>query len=214
VRLLNGIVKTRTSKRRAGAGAIVERGWTRLVARLPIHRMHAFGAPIQWRPGVLGVVLVFGVFAYQSIGAWIGLSLGWVVVMLVHELGHAYVARKLEYDIDLIVIGGFHGRCEFEAPEYEWHDCAIAWAGVAAQVAVAVPAALLLWSVHSYLPAELQLTLFMLSKFNVVVACFNLLPLPGFDGRIAWRVIPLSWDWWRANRATKRALSRFSRRRR
>ena len=171
--------------------------------------MHAFGAPIQWRSGVLWMVLVFGVFAYQSVAVWIALSIAWISVMLVHELGHAYVARKLNYEVESIVVGGFHGRCEMEAPDYEWHDCAIAWGGVAAQLALALPAAIFLWIAYPSLTPEMKVTLLMLSKFNAIVACFNLLPLAGFDGRIAWRVIPLSLDWWRARRVTNRALKKW-----
>jgi Zn-dependent protease len=44
-----------------------------------------------------------------------------------------------------------------------------------------------------------------LGYVNVVIALANLAPAPGFDGRIAWRVVPLLW---------KRRTATGSRRRR
>lgn len=36
-----------------------------------------------------------------------------------------------------------HGWCEYDAPDDEWHAVLIAWRGVVAQVAIAVPVLLI-----------------------------------------------------------------------
>lgn len=52
---------------------------------------------------------------------------------------NAAAARRLGYDVDAIRVAFFHGRCEHEAPHTESDDVLVAWGGVLAQFAVALP---------------------------------------------------------------------------
>jgi membrane-associated protease RseP (regulator of RpoE activity) len=66
----------------------------------------------------------------------------------------------------------------------------IAWAGVLAQAAVAIP--LVIWvAVFGYTSFEAVNMLFViLGFFSLGVAAFNLLPTPPLDGATAWRIFP------------------------
>ena len=89
--------------------------------------------------------------------------------------------------IDLYPI---HGRCHFDAPWSRFDHCVIAWGGVIAQAAIAVP--LVLWvAVFGYSRFEpINAVLAILGGYSLVVAAFNLLPVSPLDGAIAWRIIP------------------------
>lgn len=50
---------------------------------------------------------------------------------------------------------------------------------------------------------------YILGYVNLIIASFNLLPIEGYDGEIAWRVIPLLREQLRARRATQAAIRRM-----
>jgi Zn-dependent protease len=134
-------------------------------------------------------------------------------VILVHECGHAWMARRRQCEVMSIRIGLFHGRCEHEANEYdEWDDVAIAWGGVLAQLAIAIPMLVVARFTTPQMLGPFGVAVSILAGANLLIALFNLLPFPGFDGAQAWRVIPLARDTWRSRRAARRALRKWTRR--
>lgn len=116
-----------------------------------------------------------------------------VLLLLAHEMGHAYVARlrgSPVLGIDLYVM---HGACRYEQPYYEYDDVLIAWGGVAAQallLACAWPALWALpWAPHAVRQA-LAPSLNVLVGTNLLIALINLLPVAPLDGAKAWRILP------------------------
>jgi Zn-dependent protease len=113
-----------------------------------------------------------------------GLS-GVVVVLLafasvlVHELGHALVARRLDVRVDSIELYFFGGAAKMvEAPRTAEHEIAIAAAGPAVSFAIGGLAMLL----HGLTGVALLATL---AWVNLILGAFNLLPaLPMDGGRI------------------------------
>ena len=101
--------------------------------------MRIVGARVYVHWSVFAVVLLLALVSLRSpIYAAISIA-SYLAVIVIHETGHAWVARRLGYHVSAIRIGFFHGRCEHEAPYRESDDVMIAWGGVLAQLAVAVP---------------------------------------------------------------------------
>lgn len=104
-----------------------------------IKYLNIFGAPvlIHW-----SAILVFAIFLILSISNFI---LGLVSIfsyfglILLHESGHAYFAKKLGYDVYSIYLGFVHGLCEYEEPYNQKDESIVAWGGVIAQLIVAIP---------------------------------------------------------------------------
>lgn len=114
-------------------------------------------------------------------------------LMLVHEFGHAVVARWHRLRVHQINLLFLHGQCVHEAPYCEADHVRIAWAGVGAQMivlilalAVTVPARYAPLSAQFYL----EPFLWMLVQGNLLIIAFNLIPVAPLDGHIAWRFVP------------------------
>lgn len=115
-------------------------------------------------------------------------------VILVHEYGHAWVARRLGYDVDSIKLSVIHGECVYECGHEDARDSAlIAWGGPLAQFVVAAP----VWML-SFVPVVSQSDIFgpFIAFFGYIgplLALVNLAPSPGLDGSRAWQLIPMLW---------------------
>jgi Zn-dependent protease len=123
---------------------------------------------------LLGLVLVgFGGFAGVMI-----VLLAFASVLL-HELGHALVARKLGVHVSGIELGFFGGAAKMEnMPRTADHELAIAAAGPAVSLMLGGAALGLAALTHVWLFA-------MIGWTNLVIAGFNLIPaLPMDGGRI------------------------------
>ena len=137
----------------------------------------AFGFPVEVNLSfliLLGLVLV-------GFGGFVGVM---IVLMafasvLLHELGHAIVARKLNVHVSGIELGFFGGAAKMEnLPRKADHEVAIAAAGPAVS--------LMLGGAGLGLAALTHIGLFaMLGWTNLIIAGFNLIPaLPMDGGRI------------------------------
>lgn len=155
-------------------------------------------------------VLGAPVFVHWSV--WLLLPLSWLlnrdalkttasfmayfVVIFVHELGHAWMARRKGLVVHALRIYPLHGLCVHERPFLQSQNIAIAWGGVAAQamlllcaVAISEVAAL----AGTRLPEIVDSVLMVWVVINLMILLFNLWPVPPLDGAIAWRVLPLAW---------------------
>ena len=112
----------------------------------------------------------------------LGVLFGLVVL---HELGHSLVARKLGYrvrDITLYPIGGA-ARME-SMPDRPWHEIAIALSGPAVNIAIAAllfPIILFVYPLGGVFP-PITTVLGSLFVINLILAGFNLLPAFPMDG--------------------------------
>jgi Zn-dependent protease len=170
-------------------------------------------APVFVHWSVLVVVVALGFLSLKS-PVYAALAIGcYFAVIAIHEIGHALVARRLGCEVVAIRIALIHGHCAHEAPETEWEEVLIAWGGVSAQVCVAAAVLIAAKLVDGLQLPYFGLVVVFLGYLNLFVALINLAPGSGMDGEIAWRIVPLSWQQWRANRATKKALRSIARRR-
>jgi Zn-dependent protease len=145
---------------------------------------HWDGIPIHadWTL-LLGVLVVAG-FAGLTASTWFG----YVLVILVHELGHAALVRRYGFHPTLIFLHGFGGECEYEGDPTAREVSAIAWGGVLGQ---AVLFAAVFLPIHfGLVPPAVTTSGFAAVTIgsNVFIAAFNLLPISGLDGEHAWRL--------------------------
>nr|HEX4312967.1 site-2 protease family protein [Kofleriaceae bacterium] len=149
------------------------------------------GFPIDLRPSFL---LLLG-FVWFAFGGVIGVAITLLTFasVVLHELGHAVVARELGVRVATIELGFFGGAAQMEAmPRRPKHELAIAAAGPAVS--------LILGGVGLGLAALTHVGLFALVGWiNLVLAGFNLIPaLPMDGGRILRALLATRLDYARA----------------
>jgi Zn-dependent protease len=171
------------------------------------------GAPVYVHWSVFIVVAGLGLLSLKS-PIYAALTIGcYFAVIAIHEIGHALVARRLGYDVLAIHISIIHGVCVLEEPETEWEAVLISWGGVVAQVCVAAAVLVVAKIVDGLDLPYFGVAVVFLGYLNLMIAFVNLAPGPGMDGETAWRIVPLSWRQWRANRTARRALHSIAKRR-
>jgi Zn-dependent protease len=118
---------------------------------------------LLWRGGLMGVAYVAVAFAS----------------VLLHELGHALVARRLDVRVSGIELSFFGGAAKMiDLPRTARHELAIAAAGPAVSLILAGIGLGLGLAAQSY-------ALVTFGMINLVIAAFNLIPaLPMDGGRI------------------------------
>jgi len=120
-----------------------------------------------------------------------GAYLGFVLVILVHELGHAGLVRLFRgsvFGIDVTIVGG---ECHWAGRIDPLRTAAIAWGGILAQLALLAITARVA-PLDPYLRTDSGADLlFVLIVVNFFIALANLLPLRGLDGVEAWKLVPL-----------------------
>jgi Zn-dependent protease len=119
------------------------------------------------------------------------IALGLFVILLVHELGHAFLAVRLGYEVEKISIYPIHGLCYYDEPYSEYENSVIAWGGVAAQLLLFIPATAILGYFGNTTFGSVNVLLVTFSYINGVSMVVNLAPGLGLDGTKAWRVLPI-----------------------
>jgi len=151
-------------------------------------RIKGVGVNVHWSVFVIAGIMLFNagrkpVMTLVAVVCYMGL-------LLLHETGHLIAAQRRGSRVLEIRLYPIHGKCIFETPWSRFDHCIIAWGGVLAQFAVAVP--LVLWS-SFFGPTRFQAVnavIGILGWYSILVAIFNLLPIGGLDGSIAWYIIP------------------------
>lgn len=179
---------------------------------LHIRRLKICGATVHvhWSAPVLG----FALFATSIKTPLLALesALAYFSIIVVHEAGHAFMARRLGYPPRDIYVGYFHGLCSYEQPYSQKEDCLIAWGGVGAQLLLALPLVVLAALLKGHeIPVIYVLTSY-LGYLSILVACLNLLPFSGLDGAKAWRLIPIYVAELRQRRQAAREVQKLLRR--
>ena len=113
----------------------------------------------------------------------------YMVILVVHEWGHVLAARRMRCTVFAVQIYPMHGKTRYSQPWSRRDDAVIAWGGVVAQLALAVPACIAL-----ALRPALDMTvgwaaLAVLGPLNIVMALLNLYPHRDLDGGRAWGLI-------------------------
>ena len=143
---------------------------------------------IHWTVFLVAAIILAGVLRHPAL-TLLGLAAYWGV-LLIHELGHLIAAQRLRCPVFSIEIYPIFGITRFGTPWSRLDHCVIAWAGVLAQTVVAAP--LITWvAIFGDSRFEVLNMLFaIMGYFSLVIAAFNLLPIPRLDGEIAWGIFP------------------------
>jgi Zn-dependent protease len=156
---------------RTQGGALLRIHWTLVVAAL-----------------VLGVVLPAG------LGLWLGL----LPIILLHEWGHVRAARELGAAVHSVDLWALGGQCRFEDSLSPLERSLVALAGPAVNLALTVMCLTVMALSES--PGRVYFFASTGAAANLGIGLFNLLPLPPLDGRDA---LALPARWLRARTATR-----------
>lgn len=161
------------------------------------------GTPIRIHWSTPIGMLVFGRFAFVP-GFW----LGYLLLVGLHEMGHAYLSRRVGLQAISIEIHALGGQCRYGGYSVSpWQRAVVAWGGVLAQallLVIAMVAAAVMPIPPSGLAAEL---LSALLWTNVYLIGLNLIPIAPLDGAEAWK-LPRLWRERRGRRAARAARDR------
>lgn len=163
-----------------------------------LHVGQIAGAPVRLHWSIPIGAVVLGRFHFVP---WFWAS--FLVLILVHEAGHAFMVRAAHGRVLAIDAHGAGGICHWEGRVSDVWRALIAWGGVLAQAVLLVGAyaALLVLG-----PPRTPMTAGLADAFtegNLWLIAVNLIPIPGFDGAQAWPLFPALRRKWRARRTQK-----------
>lgn len=111
-------------------------------------------------------------------------------VILLHECGHMVAAQRKGCRVSWIRLYPVLGLVCFDPPYSIYDRAIIAWAGIVAQSFVGIPIVIYL-SLFGYSKfVVLNVALGIWGYMSLMLAVFNLIPVPPLDGAIAWKLIP------------------------
>lgn len=145
------------------------------------------GTPIRIHWSTPLGMLVLGRFSFVP-----GLWLGYLVLILVHEMGHAILSRRQGLRATSIEVHALGGQCRYSGTSISmWQRSVIAWGGVLAQALVFVVALPISRFVPFPSSAFVQDLLYALVTINGMMIVLNLLPFAPLDGAEAWKIFRL-----------------------
>lgn len=115
----------------------------------------------------------------------------WACVLLlffVHELGHAFLARRHGLMVLSIDITGVGGSCWMVGDPTLSEAATVAWGGVLAQAGVLVAALIVRALFHFATLGFMDGVFDTLITDNLMLIALNLLPVEPLDGAVAWRL--------------------------
>ena len=171
---------------------------------LKLKHFNIYGAPVflHWSV-LLAMSMLLGLSINSPILALISICSYFGIIML-HEIGHAFVANRLGYGVRGIYLGFFHGKCIMDAPYRQKHRSLIAWGGVTAQFIVAIPLIISAQALKVNEVFGLGPVVAFLGYISALVALVNLAPGRGLDGFEAWRLIPVLVKEYRKKRTSEK----------
>jgi Zn-dependent protease len=117
--------------------------------------------------------------------------LTFLIVILCHELGHAFMVRRARARVLSIALTAIGGNCTWGGSVTRYQRAYIAWGGVLAQ-GILYAIGQLIWrlgvqpfGLHTFAVVD------VLIDANLVIALVNLLPVKPLDGAEAWALIPM-----------------------
>ena len=149
---------------------------------------HYRGAPVRLHASLIFGALFFSRGQFMP-GAWLGFAL----MILVHELGHAILVTRYRLKVVAIDLHAFGGECSYRGDVTPFRRSVIAWGGVLGQALLLV-AALALFALD-WVPSDpfLRELIGVLIAPNALTIAFNLLPIEPLDGSRAWSLFGRLW---------------------
>ena len=154
----------------------------------PYLRVTVLGVPIylHWSLPLLGAGIGLLPAMYTPPGRgftaclWVTAFL--VLLVLLHEIGHAVCARAVSARVHGIVLSALGGCCFCEEPVQLGRKLVILLGGIGAQLALLVVSSGLLWLLGAPSSEALTCLVFVFVGVNVVYIAFSAFPSNGSDG--------------------------------
>jgi Zn-dependent protease len=153
------------------------------------------GAPVRLHWTLPLGVFVFG-HGHYSLGAF----LGFVLIVLIHEVGHALVVRRQGLRVVAIDVHALGGVCRWQGNATPIGRARIAWGGVNGQLVAFAAAVGALWVFGEPRTAFAAELAYAFTTMNGYMMALNLLPVPPLDGAEAWKLPGLLRARWKARR--------------
>jgi Zn-dependent protease len=149
---------------------------------LPLVRLRGIPIRLHWS-FALGALL-FGGLRFAP-AFW----LGFFLLVLIHELGHAFLVRRTGHGVVGIDITGFGGVCHWSGYASDTQRGIIAWGGVLAQAVLLLVTLAVLFVAGPPASAFTRELAAVFTTTNLWLIGLNLLPIPPLDGAEAWRLV-------------------------
>jgi hypothetical protein len=107
---------------------------------------------LHW--SVIALAAFYSVANLDRLSYTIAAIPSYLSILIIHELGHQFVAHHLGYRVLAVEIYPHHGLCRFDHPATRFEHAKIAWGGVLGQFLLATPLNIrvVLWGYSSYEP--------------------------------------------------------------
>ena len=143
---------------------------------------------VHWSVLLIGGVILAGAVEAPLLAFTVLVS--YYAVILIHECGHMIAAQRSGCTVFSIELYPIWGITHFTEPYSRFDHCVIVWAGVVAQLIVALPLIGLFEIVGYTRYQPVNAILAILGFLSVLTVPFNLLPVYPLDGSIAWGLLP------------------------
>lgn len=145
------------------------------------------GLPLRWHWSVLAGLFIAGNF---GISPWSWLF--YLGLVQCHLMAHGLAVRRAGMTPMGIDIQGLGGKVRWRGHAHSLAEVRVAWAGVAGQLLPMILAKLILVG-HGGATASWLVELERVCiSMNAVMIGISLLPLPTFDGEVAWKILALA----------------------
>jgi hypothetical protein len=153
---------------------------------------------IHWT--ALALAFIVTGFSFEPV-AWLTV----LVVILIHELGHATAVLKARAAVVAIRMDALGGCCEWVGSVTRAQRLLIVWGGVLAQLILFGIALVVTIFIGPYISDFWYPFLPILLQWNLILVALNLLPVKPLDGYDAWRLLSMTFqDWRRQKRSARR----------
>ncbi|MBI3782817.1 MAG: hypothetical protein HY270_05380 [Deltaproteobacteria bacterium] len=122
-----------------------------------------------------------------SPGAWIAFAL----IILAHELGHAFLIRSSGAALSGIEATAVGGECHWDGNLNALQRATVAWGGMLGQASLFAASWIAIHALGPFHSATLADAIYVLTVTNGFIALVNLLPIAAFDGAEAWKFFAL-----------------------
>jgi Zn-dependent protease len=136
------------------------------------------------------------------------LWLGFLLLVLIHEAGHALVVRRTGHEVLGIDVLGIGGLCHWEGEATPMQRSMIAWGGVWAQMALWVATQAVILAAGAPTSSFWAQMATAFTSVNVWIMLVNLLPIPPLDGAEAWPLFGMLWARWKRRRSIAKTTAR------
>lgn len=158
------------------------------------------GAPVRLHWSAPIGAFAFCGFAFVP-GAWAA----FLLLILLHELGHAFLVRRFGLLLVSVDVHGLGGLCQHAGSTTPMRRALIAWGGIFGQSLLLALGLVLMFVLRPIHNVYLAQAVGCLVWTNLWMMGINLVPIPGFDGAEAWKLFGQDalGGWWRRRAAQK-----------